>query len=116
MCAADRGSAGVETMSALQFQEELRHVARYDHRPPVENALALAVQRIVENPALAQSRLLSRILTALTYERGEFRRAEASAFDTVTLGIVISLMDSARAGTTGREDWVKAVTACDAAA
>lgn len=106
----------VETMSVLEFQDELRRVARYDHRPPVENALALAVQRIVENPALAQSRLLSRIVTALTYDRGEFRRAEASAFDTVTLGIVISLMDSARAGSPGRDDWVKAVTACDAAA
>ena len=110
-----RNSANVDVMSALQFQDELRHVARYDHRPPVQNALAVAVQRIVENPALSQSRLLSRILTALTYEKGEFRRAEASAFDTVTLGIVISLMDVARAGTTGRDDWINAVTACDAA-
>ena len=111
-----RSSACSEVMSALDFQTELRHVARYDHRPPVENALALAVQRIVENPALSQSRLLSRILTALTYQRGEFRRAEASAFDTVTLGIVISLMNMARAGTTGRADWIKAVATCDATA
>ena len=119
MTASERaGGTGAngDVMSALQFQKELRHVARYDHRPPVQNALAVAVQRIVENPALSQSRLLSRILTALTYDRGEFRRAEASAFDTVTLGIVISLMDVARAGTTDRDDWVNAVTACDAAA
>lgn len=104
-----------DVMSPLQFQDELRRVARYDHRPPVDNALALAVQKVVANPALSQERLLSRILTALTYERGEFRRAEASAFDTATLGIVISLMDVARAGTTGRDDWIKAVTACDEA-
>lgn len=114
--AARGSSASGEVMSALQFQDELRRVARYDHRPPVDNALAVAVQRIVENPALSQSRLLSRILTALTYERGEFRRAEASAFDTATLGIVISLMDVARAGTTGRDDWIQAVTTCDGAA
>jgi hypothetical protein len=102
-------------MSAAQFQEELRRIARFDVRPPVENPLAVAVQRIKDNPAFAQSRLLTRILTALTYERGEFRRAEASALDSATLGIVIALMNAARAGTTARDDWVRAVTACDAA-
>ena len=103
-------------MSALQFQEELRRVARFDLRPPVENPLVEAVQKIKDNPAFTQSRLLSRILTALTYERGEFRRAEASALDSATLGIVIALMNAARAGTTARDDWINAVTASDAAA
>ena len=105
-----------DVMSALQFQEELRRVARFDLRPPVENPLAAAVKRIQDNPAFAQSRLLSRILTALTYERGEFRRAEASALDSATLSIVIALMNAARAGTTARDDWISAVNACDAAA
>ena len=105
-----------DVMSALEFQEELRRVARFDSRPPVENPLAVAVQRIKDNPALSQSRLLSRILTALTYERGEFRRAELSAFDSPTLSIVVALMNVARAGTTVRGDWVDAVSACDAAA
>jgi len=109
-------SGTYDVMSALQFQEELRRVARFDVRPPVENPLAAAVQRIKDNPAFAQSRLLSRILTALTYERGEFRRAEASALDSATLSIVIALMNAARAGTTSRDDWINAVTACDAAA
>ena len=103
-------------MSALEFQEELRRVARFDVRPPVENPLAEAVRKIKDNPAFSQSRLLSRILTALTYERGEFRRAEASALDSATLGLVIALMNAARAGTTARDDWVNAVTASDAAA
>jgi hypothetical protein len=105
-----------DVMSALQFQEELRRVARFDVRPPVENPLAAAVQRIRDNPAFSQSRLLSRILTALTYERGEFRRAEASALDSATLSIVIALINAARAGTTARDEWINAVTACDAAA
>jgi hypothetical protein len=105
-----------DVMSALQFQEELRRVARFDVRPPVENPLAEAVRRIKDNPAFTQSRLLSRILTALTYERGEFRRAEASALDSATLGIVIALMNAARAGTTPRDDWINAVTTCEAAA
>ena len=114
--AAGPVSGTSDVMSAVQFQEELRRVARFNLRPPVENPLAAAVQRITDNPAFSQSRLLSRILTALTYERGEFRRAEASALDSATLSIVIALMNAAHAGTTARDDWIKAVTACDAAA
>jgi hypothetical protein len=102
-------------MSAVEFQEELRRYGRFNLRPPVENPLAATVQKINDNPAFTQSRLLSRILTALTYERGEFRRAEAAALDAGTLAIAIALMNTARAGTTARDEWVKAVTACDAA-
>lgn len=105
-----------DVMSAIEFQEELRRVARVHVHQPVENPLAEAVKRIRENPAFTQSRLLGRMLTALTYQRGEFRRAEASALDRTTLGIVVALMDAAGAGTTAREDWVNAVSACDAAA
>jgi hypothetical protein len=103
-------------MSLLQFEEELRRVARFDVHSPVANPLAEAVRKIKENPAFTQSRLLSRLLTALTYERGEFRRAEASAFDSATLGIAIALMNAAHAGTPARDDWINAVSACDAAA
>ena len=105
-----------EVMSLLQFQEELRRVARFEVRSPVENPLLEAVQKITDNPAFTQSRLLSRLLTALTHGRGEFRRAEASALDSQTLGIAIALMNAAHAGTTARVDWTNAVSACDAAA
>jgi hypothetical protein len=103
-------------MSLLPFEEELRRVARFEVHSPVETALDKAVQKIKENPAFMQSRLLSRLLTALTYGRGEFRRAEASALDSATLGIAITLMNAAHAGTTARDDWINAVNACDAAA
>jgi hypothetical protein len=103
-------------MSLLQFQGELRRVARFEVRSPVENSLVEAVQKIKENPAFTQSRLLSRLLTALTYGRGEFRRAEASALDSGTLRIAIALMNAADAGTIARDDWINAVSACDAAA
>ena len=105
-----------DVMSAGQFQEELRRIARLNQRPAVENPLADAVKKIRDNPAFAQSRLLTRILTAITYDRGEFRRAEASALDSATLGLVIALMNAAGAGTTARAEWVNAVTACDSAA
>ena len=109
-------SAGThDVMSAIEFEEELRRVARFNVGPPVEDPLAQAVNKIKDNPAFTQSRLLGRMLTALTYQRGEFRRAEASALDSATLGLVIALMNAARAGTTARDDWIKAVTVCDAA-
>lgn len=104
-----------DVMSGPQFQDELRRVARFDLPHKGENPLAEAVQKIKDNPAFAQSRLLGRILTALTYERGEFRRAEASALDSPTLGIVIALLNAYRTGTTRRDEWVAAVTAADAA-
>ena len=104
-----------DVMSAAQFQEELRRIGRFNQLA-VENPLADAVRKVRDNPTFAQSRLLTRILTALTYDRGEFRRAEASALDSATLGLVIALMNAAGAGTTARAEWVNAVTACDSAA
>ncbi len=104
-----------DVMSSLQFQDELRRVARFDLPHAGDNPLAEAVQKIKDNPAFSQSRLLGRILTALTYQRGEFRRAEASALDSATRRIVIALINADRAGTTVRDDWVKAVTAVEAA-
>ena len=105
----------LEVMSALQFGEELRRAGRFNFRPAAANPLQEAVQRIKDNPSFSQSRLLRRVLTALAHERGEFRRTEASALDAATLGIVIELLDAARAGTISREDWIEAVNAADAA-
>ena len=99
----------------LEFQDELRRVARYDRGLPVANALDSAVKAVTENPNQAQSRLLRRVLTALTYERGQFRRAEAASFDSKTLSIVIALMNAARTGIAERGAWIDAVAACDAA-
>ena len=115
MSTESRSFATGDVMSGPQFQEELRRVARFDRPHRGENPLAEAVQKIKDNPAFAQSRLLGRILTELTYQRGEFRRAEASALDSPTLGIVIALLNANSAGTTLRDDWIKAVTAVDAA-
>lgn len=111
-----RPAAGAtELLSAVRFQEELRRVTRY--RPPllVGDPLDAAVRKIEQNPAYAQSRLLTRMLAALTYQQGEFRRAEVAAFDSDTLAMVITLMDAYAAGTSTREDWVRAVDAAQAA-
>ena len=112
---AVRTERAVELMSAAGFQDELRHAARYCPRVPAGDPLAAIVKKIEQNPAFTQSRLLTRILTALTYQKGEFRRAEAAALDLDMLSTVIALMDACSAGTLAREDWIHAVDAANAA-
>jgi hypothetical protein len=113
----DTGSkpAVSEFLSADRFQEALRGVARYRSSIPVGDPLDVAVRKITANPAFTQSRLLARMLVALTYQEGEFRRAELAAFDSDTLAMVITLMDVHAAGTTSRERWVRATDAAKAA-
>jgi hypothetical protein len=105
----------LELLSAIQFQEELRRVARF--RPSLEaaGALAAVVKKIEDDPAYSQCRLLARILTALTYGQGVFRRAEVAALDAETLTMVASLMDACAAGASPREEWERAVDAASAA-
>jgi hypothetical protein len=111
---ATQRSAASDVMTVLQFEGELRRLGRFHVLPHIEDSLAVVVQRIKDNPAFTQSRVLARILTALALQRGEFRRAEASALDVKTLGLVIALLNAARAGTAGSE-WADAANAADAA-
>jgi len=111
-----RPAAGAtELLSAARFQEELRRVTRFRAGLPVGDPLDAAVRKITQNPAFTQSRLLARILAALTYQQGEFRRAEIAGFDSDTLAMVITLMDAHAAGTSAREEWIGAVDAVKAA-
>lgn len=100
----------IERLSIVHFQEELRRAAR-GRVAPVGNPLDAAVKKIEKNPSLAQCRLLTRVLAALVYQKGEFRRAEIAAFDAETLAMVIALMDAEVAGTVAREQWISAVDA-----
>lgn len=107
--------AATELLSPAQFQEELRHVMRFREHPAIADPLASALGRIELNPAFAQSRLLTRILVALTYGEGGFRRAEIGGLDAETLAMVITLMDAFASGVTSRAEWVSAVDAARAA-
>lgn len=104
-----------ELLSAAQFQEALRQVVRFREQPAVVDPLAAAVKRIEQNPAFTQSRLLTRILVALTYQQGEFRRAEVATLDAETYAMVIDLMDAFGLGTAARPAWEQAVAAARAA-
>ena len=115
-CESNPAAGAVELLSFGRFQEELRRVARFFRsRLPVGDPLDATVRKIEQNPAFTQSRLLTRILAALTYQQGEFRRAEISALDAETLVMVITLMDVHAAGTSTREEWVRAADAAKAA-
>lgn len=105
-----------ELLSPVRFQEELRRVAHFFRsRHLLGDPLDATVRKIEQNPAFAQSRLLTRILAALVYQEGEFRRAEISALDADTLAMVISLMDVHAEGTSTREEWVHAAEAAKTA-
>lgn len=110
-----RAATATELLTAVQFQEELRRVVRYRASPPIGNPLDAAVRRITQNPAFTQSRLLARVLTALTCREGEFRRAELATFDSDTLAMVIALMDAHAAGIFPGDDWISAARAAKAA-
>lgn len=113
---ARRAAAAVELMPMIGFQDVLRRSAQFFRpRVPAGDPLAETVKQIEQNPAYAQSRLLTRILAGLTYEEGEFRRAEASSLDSETLFMVIKLMDAYAAGAHTREEWIRAVDAARAA-
>ena len=105
-----------EQLSGSEFLDGLRQVVGFRVYPDVEDPLGLIVERIVQQPAVADSRLLLRILAALVRSGGEFRRAELAALDAPTVAVVIRLMDLRRAGTRPDQDWTDALTAAEAAA
>ncbi len=107
--------AATELLSPAQFQEELRHVVRFREHPAIADPLASALMRIELNPAYAQSRLLTRILVALTYQEGAFRRAEIGALDAETFAMVITLMDAFASGASPHAAWEEAVASARAA-
>ncbi|MDH5535500.1 MAG: hypothetical protein OEZ08_08025 [Betaproteobacteria bacterium] len=104
-----------DLISAVQFQEELRRAGRFCPRSVIVKPLDEAVKAVAQNPACVQSRLLTRLLAALTYQCGEFRRADVSALDTPALMLTISLMDACAAGTSTDEEWIHATEAARAA-
>jgi hypothetical protein len=104
-----RAAGATELLPVARFLDELRHVTRFRASPMIGDPLDAAVKRIENNPAFSQSRILTRLLAALAYGRGEFRRAEIAAFDSETLAMAIALMDANVAGTTTREEWKCAV-------
>jgi hypothetical protein len=95
-------------LSIDQFESELRRFTQ--SRPVVQVAepLERAVKLIEQNPALSGSRLLLRILSALSGRHAEFRYAEVGSLDSGAISLVMQLMEARRSGTTTLEAWRQA--------
>lgn len=102
-------------MSVARFQQELRCGVQLPAPTASADALADVMQIIERNPALPQSRLLTRLLSALITQVGEFRSAEVFAFDTRTRAIVVALLDNFARGTPPRDQWQHAIDRAHAA-
>jgi len=98
-----------------RFHEELRRGVQPAAPATGPDVLAEVVKSIELNPAIAQSRLFTRVLSALITQVGEFRRAEVFAFDSKTRGLAIALMDAFAAGIPGRDEWMRAADSANAA-
>jgi hypothetical protein len=111
-----RGGARSDTLTAAEFNEELRHVTRLDAPLAIDDPIAAALVEIEARPYNLQSRVLARMLSALAYGAGDFRLAEISALDVPTRRIVLALSDACASGKTPHDAWVKAVDAAQLAA
>lgn len=101
--------------SFASFLAALRHSTRFLDASAEAQPLDDAVKRIETNPAFMQSRLLTRVITALNTRQGEFRPAEISVFDSDTLKLIVALIDARDAGTFTSAEWNSALERIHAA-
>lgn len=101
--------------SFASFLAALRHNTRFLSASADVHPLDDAVKRIETNPAFMQSRLLTRVITALNTRQGEFRPAEIAVFDSETLRLIVALINAWDAGTFTPGEWNSAVERMHAA-
>ena len=104
-----------DTLSVTRFQEELRRGVQALASAAYPNPLSDAVQIIERNPAFPPSRLLTRLLSALMSQAGEFRSAEVFTFDTQTRAMAVALLDAFALGVPARDEWQRATDSAIAA-
>ena len=105
-----------ELISAVQFQDEMQREARSHHLASVEDPLGKLIAKIEGGPAFAQSRLLTRILVALSERSGTFRRADLMLLAMDSLGVVNSLLEGHAAGRITLDECTRAAGRATAAA
>ena len=116
-----RGSgAKADSLAMPDFAKELRSGLTADMVAAIQDPLATAVAQIEEHPQHLQSLLLARIVSALTFGVGQFRRAELFGLDRPTRALAVALMNVRDAGSIPLAMWERAVdaagTACARAA
>jgi hypothetical protein len=103
-----------DCLSLDQFESELRRFTQSRPVVPVAEPLDRVLKLIEPNPALSRSRLLVRILSALSGRNGEFRYAEVASLDSATISIVVQLMEARRSGGTAEKEWLRAAEKANA--
>ena len=96
-----------DCLSIDQFEAELRRFSHSRPALPVADALDRALKLIERNPAQSGSRLLVRILSALSGRHAEFRYAEVASLDSGAISIVLQLMEARRSGGTAQSEWLQ---------
>lgn len=85
-------------MTATDFLDSASKEAKFYRQPVVQDALSKAVSEIELSPAMAQSRILTRILIALARSEGEFRRADLTLLSVGALALIDSLLQGRASG------------------
>ena len=106
-----RADARPDSLSIEEFALELRYGIRPDAVATVENPLDAALVLIEKHPQHLQSVLLARILSALTFGGGQFRKSEVFGLDRPSRLIAVALGDVRLAGTVPIDAWQHAVEA-----
>jgi len=104
-----------DLMSGPQYLAALRQVVGFREQAAVSDPLREVVDRISADPHMLQSRLLMRILVALTSGAGAFRRAELAALDAPTHALVLGMMNIRASDLQGQTEWDHAVMLAEAA-
>jgi hypothetical protein len=110
-----RSQGRADSLSIQEFSRELRYGVAASTVATVEDPLGAALVVIEAHPQHLQSLLLARILTALTYGVGQFRKAEVFGLDRGMRAVAIALGNVRTEGTLPNEKWESAVDAAGAA-
>ena len=103
-----------DALSVDQFEAELRRFTQSRPMVPVADPLARVLTLIEQNPAQSRSRLLVRLLSAFSGQHEQFRYAEVASLDSLTVAMVIQLMEARRSGATAQAEWLQAAAKANA--
>jgi hypothetical protein len=104
-----------DKLTIQEFSRELRYGIAPEAIAAVADPLAAALVLIEEHPQHLQALLLARILSALAFGAGQFRKAEVFGLDRPTRALAVALANVRAAGSMPHALWESAVDAAGAA-
>ena len=104
-----------DSLTMDEFDHELRRTVRADAIAAVDDPLAAVLLQIEQQPLHLQSRLLTRILSALTFGVGPFRQSELFTLDRSSRTLALALANARAAGSAPLSAWEAAVDAAGTA-